>query len=271
MQRIAVGLEYHGAQLSGFQKQASTDNTVQAHLEAALSRIANEQITLICAGRTDAGVHASEQVVHFDTQAQRPAKAWVQGTNTHLPDTLRVHWASPVPAEFHARFSATARMYRYIIHRSPTRSAVLNKSVTWVAHELDVQRMNDAAQHLLGEHDFSSFRSSQCQANSPVRTVHHLRFSENDQFIVMEIKANAFLHHMVRNIMGCLIDIGRGAKPVAWMSELLTACDRRLASPTARPWGLYLVKVDYPAFFHLPSLPLGPPFLDSRFFSHFPS
>ncbi|WP_086931294.1 tRNA pseudouridine(38-40) synthase TruA [Agarilytica rhodophyticola] len=261
MQRVALGVEYNGAPFNGFQKQASTANTIQAALEAALSKVANEPISLVCAGRTDAGVHASEQVVHFDTLAQRPAKAWVQGVNTQLPFDIRVHWSKPVSPDFHARFSATARTYRYVIYAAATAPACFYQSTTWTSYQLDIERMQEAGQYLLGEHDFSSFRAAYCQARVPVRHIYNLRFYRSGAFIIMEVKANAFLHHMVRNIVGTMMDIGRGAREPAWVEELLQLKDRKRASPTAKPWGLYLVKVDYDAQFALPQTPAGPIFV----------
>lgn len=261
MHRIALGVEYNGAQFNGFQKQAGTDNTVQAHLERALSAIANEEITLVCCGRTDAGVHASEQVIHFDTLATRPEKAWREGVNTQLPDEVRIHWSKEVGHDFHARFSAQSRMYRYVLYRSATRSAILGKTVTWTNLDLDVESMSSAAQLLVGEHDFTSFRAAQCQAHSPIRRIQHIRFIERGPLVVMEIKANAFLHHMVRNIMGALLDVGRGKRDAAWLQSVLDSKDRSKSSPTARPWGLYLVKAEFDDEFGLPVLPIGPALL----------
>lgn len=261
MQRVALGVEYNGASFNGFQKQASTANTVQALLEAALSKIANEEITLVCAGRTDAGVHASEQVVHFDTLAQRPTKAWVQGVNTGLPADIRVHWAQPMSPDFHSRFSAEARTYRYVIYTGDIKPACLSQYVTWTAYTLDMEKMQQGADILVGEHDFDAFRSSQCQAHSPVRCIHSIQFSRQRNFLVMEIKANAFLHHMVRNISGVLMDVGRGAKPVSWVESILLGRDRSKASATAHPWGLYFVRAHYPEKFNLPVSPYGPLFL----------
>ncbi len=263
MHRIALGVEYNGAPFSGFQKQAATANTVQSLLEAAISKVADECVGLVCAGRTDAGVHASGQVIHFDTLARRPQDAWVKGVNASLPDDVRVHWCRPVSAAFHSRFCATARIYRYIILSGKTRPGLMHKLLTWTAYPLAVDKMREAGASLVGEHDFSSFRSSQCQARSAVRSVHSLQFCRRGPFIIMEIKANAFLHHMVRNIVGTMIDIGRGAKPVQWMMELLHLRDRTQASATARPWGLYLVKVEYDGQFNLPDMPLGPLFLQA--------
>lgn len=261
MQRVALGVEYNGAVFNGFQKQASTPNTVQAKLERALSKVANEDITCVCAGRTDAGVHAAEQVIHFDTLAERPMKAWVYGVNTQLPDEVRVVWAKAVQPDFHARFSALARTYRYVIHSAAIKPACMAQFVTWTTYSLDMDAMGEAGSLLVGEHDFSSFRSSQCQANSPVRTIESLSFTRSGGFIVMEIKANAFLHHMVRNIIGSLMEVGRGARQKAWIGELLHAKDRTQAAATAYPWGLYFVRAHYPAEYDLPHEPQGPVFL----------
>lgn len=261
MHRIAVGIEYNGAEFSGFQKQKSSTNTIQARLEDALSRVANEPVTLVCAGRTDAGVHATGQVIHFDTVAQRPSKAWIEGVNTHLPDEIRVKWSREAGPLFHARFSALSRTYRYLILSDPIKTAILQKQVSWTRYPLDLELMQQAGEQLIGEHDFTSFRAAQCQAASPVRTVMGLRLFRHGNLIVLEITANAFLHHMVRNIVGALIDIGRGARPVSWISELLAVKNRNLAAATGHPFGLYLVAVDYPQGFDLPKQELGPLFL----------
>lgn len=261
MHRIAVGIEYNGAEFSGFQKQKSSTNTIQARLEDALSRVANEPVTLVCAGRTDAGVHATGQVIHFDTVAQRPSKAWIEGVNTHLPDEIRVKWSREAGPLFHARFSALSRTYRYLILSDPIKTAILQKQVSWTRYPLDLELMQQAGEQLIGEHDFTSFRAAQCQAASPVRTVMGLRLFRHGSLIVLEITANAFLHHMVRNIVGALIDIGRGARPVSWISELLAVKNRNLAAATGHPFGLYLVAVDYPQGFDLPKQELGPLFL----------
>lgn len=263
MNRYALVLEYSGSAFRGFQKQATTDRTVQAALEAALSRIAAEPVTLVCAGRTDAGVHACQQVVHFDCSARRPDRAWVQGTNTHLPASVRVRHCQPVDWAFHARFSATARTYRYLTLPAAVPSAHLHGLVTWCRFGLDLQRMRQAAELLLGEHDFSSFRSSQCQAKSPQRHLMSLQLTQAGEFLVAEVKANAFLHHMVRNIMGALFEVGRGGKTPQWLREVLEARDRRLNAATAPADGLYLVGVDYPPQFGIPSKPSGPIFLES--------
>lgn len=257
IKRYALVVEYDGSAYQGFQRQASAKKTIQAELELALSQIAAHPVTLVCAGRTDAGVHATHQVVHFDSAAERVQKAWIEGTNTKLPKSIRVRWAGRVPGEFHARFSAQARTYRYITYSASVRSAFLPVSATWLRSSLDVEAMQRAANYLLGEHDFSSFRASQCQARSPVRHVEHLRFSKRGAFVVMEVKANAFLHHMVRNLMGSLYEVGRGARAPEWIGEILSLKDRNAAAPTAPPHGLYFVGVDYPAEFSLPSKSLG--------------
>ncbi len=256
--RIALGLEYSGAHLHGFQKQKSAAETVQAYLEQALSSIAAEPLTLVCAGRTDAGVHATNQVIHFDTRAVRPLRAWVQGVNTQLPDEVRVRWAREVPAQFHARFSARARSYRYLIHSAPTRSAHVAAEVTWTQHPLDLDAMRAGAKYLLGRHDFTSFRATQCQAKSPVREITRLDIAKVGQLIALEVSANAFLHHMVRNITGVLMAVGRGEQKPEWVRAVLEARDRTAGGVTAPPYGLYLVDVQYPEEFQLPQVEPGP-------------
>lgn len=260
MQRVALGVEYNGAQFHGFQKQSSGVATIQQALEQALSAIASETITLICAGRTDTGVHGTNQIVHFDTLAQRPLKAWTRGVNTHLPDHVAVKWAKAVTPSFHARFSARHRTYRYIIANTATRPALAFQQLTWVRERLDVEAMRAGAAALIGRHDFSSFRASQCQARSPVRLMEYIHIVRRGDLIVTEIKANAFLHHMVRNIMGVLIAVGRGDQSSAWVQQVLEARDRRQAGVTAKPNGLHLVAVDYPREFELPVNPPGPIF-----------
>ena len=248
MHRVALVVEYVGTAYQGFQRQESAKTTVQGELEKALSVIACEDITLVCAGRTDAGVHATAQVVHFDTLAARPAKAWREGVNTKLPDDIRIQWAGEVPPTFHARFSARARTYRYVLFSNPIRPALLRNNVSWTAHKLDMAAMQQGANYLVGEHDFSSFRARLCQAASPIRRIHHIQFSQQGQFIVMEIKATAFLYNMVRNIVGALIEVGRGAKPPEWIQQALAAQNRTAAAATAPAGGLYFVGVDYPEF-----------------------
>lgn len=262
VQRYALVVEYNGAGYQGFQKQGATANTVQAKLETALSSVAAQPVTVVCAGRTDAGVHATRQVVHFDTAAQRPLRAWREGVNTRLPDSIRVHQCWEVGAEFHARFSALGRIYRYITLCNPVRSALLANLVTCYRQPLDPVLMQQGADCLLGEHDFSSFRASQCQAHSPVRRIEYVQISRQGPLLITEIKANAFLHHMVRNIMGALFEVGRDARPPGWISELRQLRDRTRSAPTAPPYGLYFVGVEYPDAFAFPSMPYGPCFIE---------
>ncbi|MFP8968318.1 tRNA pseudouridine(38-40) synthase TruA [Pokkaliibacter sp. CJK22405] len=258
--RVALGVEYDGSRFYGWQSQKSGIRTVQAALEQALAHVANEPVNVVCAGRTDAGVHGSEQVVHFETHAFREMRAWLFGTNSRLPDDVCVKWASPVDDSFHARFSARNRRYRYVIFSDQVRPAVMSKQVTWTYKTLDVQRMQKAANYLLGEHDFTSFRAVQCQAKSPVRTLMHLRVEQVGGYVVLDVKANAFLHHMVRNLAGVLIKIGAGEAEPEWAKEVLEARDRTQGGVTAPPYGLYLVQAGYPDF-ELPQQPLGPHFL----------
>ena len=259
--RIALGVEYKGARYRGWQRQSSGVPSVQQALEQALSKVANEPIVVSCAGRTDAGVHACGQVVHFDTRAVRDERAWTMGTNFNLPHDISVSWSRPMPADFHARFKAKARRYRYVIYNDPVRPAHLAEEVTWNHRPLNVAAMAEAAQYLLGTHDFSAFRASQCQAKSPIKDMHHLRVSRHGQMIVLDLRASAFLHHMVRNIAGVLMSIGAGERPVSWAREVLEGRDRRHGGVTAHPYGLYLVQVEYPEQFALPERYIGPHFL----------
>ncbi|MGQ9659913.1 MAG: tRNA pseudouridine(38-40) synthase TruA [Thermochromatium sp.] len=249
--RIALGVEYDGTHFHGWQTQPGV-RTVQSTLEAAISRVADHTVTVHCAGRTDAGVHALEQVVHFETTATRSERSWVLGTNANLPPDIGVRWAHPVADGFHARFSAQARHYRYQILMRRTRSPLQRDRAVWVHEPLDLERMRAAAVALVGEHDFSSFRALACQAKSPIRRVFYLDLSERDGLITLAIGANGFLHHMVRNIAGVLMAIGRGEAPVTWTRELLEVRDRRLGGVTAPPQGLYFVRADYPPEFGLP-------------------
>ncbi|GAA0791622.1 MULTISPECIES: tRNA pseudouridine(38-40) synthase TruA [Pseudomonadati] len=258
--RIALGVEYDGSNYFGWQRQAEVDS-VQAQLEKALSYIANKSVEVLCAGRTDSGVHGTGQVVHFETDVERPMSAWTFGVNTQLPDTIAVRWAKEVDDSFHARFSATARRYRYIIYNHALRPGILRQGVSHYHGDIDESRMHQAAQLLLGEHDFTSFRAVQCQSNTPFRNVHHVRVTRQGMYIMVDIKANAFLHHMVRNIVGSLIEVGLGNQPVDWLGQLLVAKDRNLAAATAKPNGLYLVDVTYPEQYDLPKLALGPLFM----------
>ncbi|WP_218311433.1 tRNA pseudouridine(38-40) synthase TruA [Alteromonas antoniana] len=260
MARIALGIEYDGAAHFGWQRQREVPS-VQEYLEKALSVVANTTINVQCAGRTDAGVHATGQVVHFDCDASRPERAWTMGVNANLPDSIAVTWCKPVDDDFHARFSATHRRYRYVIYNARLRPAILHGGVTHVYRELDAAKMHDAAQALLGEQDFTSFRAALCQSKTPFRNVTHVSVSRQGQYVILDIRANAFLHHMVRNITGSLIEIGAGEKPADWIAQLLPLKDRTAAAATAKPNGLYLVDVTYPEHFALPRAPLGPLFL----------
>jgi len=244
--KIALGIEYDGSKFAGWQMQKHGTRTVQECVEIALSRVANQPIQVVCAGRTDTGVHATGQVVHFECDAPRLEKAWVLGVNTHLPDDVASIWAKPVADDFSARFSATARQYRYVILNRLARPAISSKKVTWKHGVFNIDAMHQAAQALTGEQDFSSFRSSACQAEHAMRNVHWVNVSRSGDYIYIDIEANAFLHHMVRNIVGSLIMIGQGGKPVSWLAELMQCKDRKQAGPTAPADGLYMVKVTYP-------------------------
>ncbi len=254
--RIALGVEYDGANFNGWQVQ-DQGRTVQGCVEQALARVANHGVRISCAGRTDSGVHATGQVVHFDSNAMRKDRGWVHGANAHLPDDVAIVWAKPVSDQFHARFSAQRRRYRYVIYSRPVRPTFLARRVTWEYRTLDIERMQQAANSLIGEHDFSSYRAYGCQAKSPVRTVHELKLTrsgEEGEFIMVDIEANAFLHHMVRNVVGVLSAIGAGEQPVDWAGEVLAHRERKLGGVTAPPHGLYLVGVEYPEYFGIPYL-----------------
>lgn len=258
--RIALGIEYDGSHYFGWQRQREV-TSVQQCLEEALSVVANQPIEVQCAGRTDAGVHGTGQVVHFDTTAERKMVAWTMGANANLPANIAVRWAKAVPDAFHARFSATARRYRYIIYNHALRPGILGSGVSHYHGELDVEKMHGAGQYLLGENDFTSFRAVHCQSRSPWRNIMHLNVTRHGPYVVIDIKANAFVHHMVRNITGSLICVGRGEQEPEWIQWLLAAKDRKLAGATAKAEGLYLVDVDYPDEFQLPRAPIGPLFL----------
>ena len=244
--RIALGIEYNGSAFCGWQTQPA-GCSVQDALELALTKIAGEKVATICAGRTDAGVHALAQVVHFDTGVERPRSAWVRGASALLPAGVAVIWAQPVAAEFHARYSAHARCYRYVLLNHPVRPAINHGRVGWFHLPLDVENMRVAARPLLGEHDFSAFRSAECQAKSPVRDLRHLDIRRSGDYLVFELVANAFLHHMVRNIVGCLVYVGKGRHDPAWLASVLASRDRKLAAPTLEAAGLYLAHVGYDA------------------------
>lgn len=250
--RIALGIEYNGTSFRGWQIQPA-GGTVQDALQGALAKIAGGPVDVVCAGRTDAGVHATGQIVHFDTDLDRPLTAWVRGVNTFLPASVAVRWAHPVADEFHARFSAYARRYRYLLLNRPQRPGVQSGRVGWCHQPLDVVRMQGAAEALLGEHDFSSFRAAECQAKSPQKTMHVAQVRRVGEVIVFDFEASAFLHHMVRNLVGSLVYIGQGRQPADWMQTLLEVRDRRVAAPTFAAEGLYLVGVRYEAHWGLPN------------------
>jgi tRNA pseudouridine38-40 synthase len=260
--KIAIGVAYDGSAFEGWQSQPS-GRTVQDHLERALAGIATHPVRTIAAGRTDAGVHALGQVAHFETEAERPVQAWVRGANSALPDAVAVQWAQPVPDTFHARYSATARTYRYILFCHPVRPAVLAQRVGWFHLPLALEPMQAAGRLLLGEHDFSAFRSSECQAKSPVRNLRKLSVAQRGPYFIYELTADAFLHHMVRNVVGCLVHVGKGARPPEWIAEVLAARERRLAAPTFPPDGLYLAEVRYGPEWSLPGFAPMMPFFST--------
>lgn len=251
--RYAACVEYDGTNFSGWQAQKHDVRTVQEVVEAALSRVANHATPIITAGRTDKSVHATHQIIHFDSSAERTEFSWCRGTNRFLDHDVRLRWVTPIDDDFHARFSALSRSYRFIIHNAPIKSAIHRNYATYEREPLNAVDMAEAAKILLGEHDFSSFRAAGCQANSPIRTIHKLDLNSHNQWIWIDLNANAFLQHMVRNIAGCLIEIGSGKRSVAWLAGVLAAKDRTKAGITAPANGLYLAGVEYPSKFELPS------------------
>jgi len=255
--RIALGLEYDGSAFCGWQSQAS-DCGVQDHLEKALSSLAAERISVTAAGRTDAGVHASAQVVHFDTEAERPESAWVRGTNSNVHPGVRVLWSHVTTPEFHARYSALSRAYRYVLINHAVEPAIFRGRVGWCHRSLELAPMEESLRCLVGEHDFSAFRDAECQAKSPVRNLMEARVERARDTFVFTFRANAFLHHMVRNIVGAAVYVGSGRKPVAWLAELLASRNRSLAAPTFPPDGLYLTGVEYDPAFRLPAFRHAP-------------
>ncbi|MCP5015883.1 MAG: tRNA pseudouridine(38-40) synthase TruA [Ketobacter sp.] len=259
--RVALGVEYDGRHYCGWQRQKHDPQSVQQNLEAALSKVANHPVQVICAGRTDTGVHGVGQVVHFDTESLRKDKGWIFGCNTNLPDSISVRWAKPVSDLFHARFSALSRSYRYVIYNHPVRPALGMQHMTWNFRPLDADLMHDAAQVLVGEHDFSSFQAQGCQAKSPVRTIHHISLYRRGHLIVMDIQANAFLQHMVRNIAGVLMAIGSGKEPLTWIEDVLGHRNRNLGGVTAPPYGLFFMRVGYPEEFNIPEPEPDAPFM----------
>ncbi|HSH84466.1 MAG TPA: tRNA pseudouridine(38-40) synthase TruA [Guyparkeria sp.] len=257
--RLAMGIEYDGGRYHGWQRQSHCDS-VQARLEKAISRVADAPVDVVCAGRTDRGVHATNQVVHFDVEVERPLYGWQMGTMQALPKDITVLWVRAVDETFHARFSATAREYRYCLLNRSTRPAIAAGRLSWWYRPLDEGRMQAAADQLLGEHDFSSFRGKDCQAHSPIRTVEMIRITRQGDYLFFDVRANAFLHHMVRNIVGSLFAVGTGERPVEWLAEALRAREREVAGITAPADGLYLVSVTYPSEFELPIEPRRPLF-----------
>ncbi len=251
--RLALGIEYDGTDFLGWQR-LSHGPSVQAAVEKALSFVADERIDVTCAGRTDSGVHAHCQVVHFDTRVERSPRAWTLGACSNLPREVAVLWARPVADDFHARFDACARRYRYTILNRPIRAALEARHVTWERLPLDVDAMHRAAQALLGEHDFSAFRAISCQARHARRNVQSIRVWREGERVLVEVQANAFLHHMVRNIVGSLLPVGRGQRPVEWMAELLAGRDREVAGPTAPASGLAFIGPRYPHGCGLPDV-----------------
>jgi tRNA pseudouridine38-40 synthase len=243
--KIALGVEYLGTDFHGWQIQKSDLRTVQGVVEPALSKIANHPVRVFCSGRTDAGVHAQEQVIHFETQTSRTDGAWLFGGNANLPSDVNFKWAKEVNDDFHARFNAYARSYEYKIHHHPIRSSLKTGYYLWEPRSLNIDDMKKAAAFLVGEHDFSCFRGSMCQAKSPIKTIEYLQIDEIGDDLIIKVKANAFLHHMVRNLVGTLLKVGRGEESTEWMLSVLDSKDRKEAGPTAEPQGLYFVKAHY--------------------------
>ena len=243
--KIALGVEYLGTDFHGWQIQKSGLRTVQGVVEPALSKIANHPVRVFCSGRTDAGVHAQEQVIHFETETTRTDGAWLFGGNANLPSDVNFKWAKEVGDDFHARFNAHARSYEYKIHNHPVRSSLKAGYYLWEPRSLNIDEMKKAAAFLVGEHDFSCFKGSMCQAKSPIKTIEYLQIDEIDDDLIIKVKANAFLHHMVRNIVGTLLKIGRGEEKPEWMLLVLDSKDRKEAGPTAEPQGLYFIKAHY--------------------------
>jgi tRNA pseudouridine38-40 synthase len=258
MVRIALGVEYDGSAFSGWQQQAHA-RSVQQELQRGLASVAVQPVALVAAGRTDAGVHALAQVVHFETDVARPLQAWVLGTNAICADDVSVLWAHVVPDAFHARYSARSRSYLYRILNRSQRPSLERQRVCWVRRPLDAGRMHEAARALVGTHDFSAFRAAECQSRSAERRLLEIEVARTDDYVDIRVRANAFLHHMVRNIAGTLLMVGKGDRDVAWVAAVLAGRDRRASGPTAPPHGLYLADVEYPAEFGLPSYKLRRP------------
>lgn len=262
MQRYAIGIEFCGTRFKGWQTQQSGVRSIQQTIEQVLSKIADEPITIHGAGRTDAGVHATNMVAHFDTHAIRPERGWLMGANSQLPKDIAIQWIQPMDTDFHARFKACARRYRYVVYHAPHRPALLWGQVTHAYYPLNIEKMIEAAKKFEGTHNFETFRAAACQSNQPVRHVKHCRLFQHGAFLVLDIQADGFLHHMVRNIMGCLLEIGQEQYDIDHIDTMFAAQDRRAAGVTAPPHGLYFIHADYPPQFHLPKRPLGPLWLN---------
>ena len=262
--KLAIGIQYDGTRYHGWQAQKGLSATIQTQVEKALSKVANHPIQLICAGRTDAGVHAVEQVAHFETQVVRSNYGWMMGANRYLPKDITLYWVTPVSREFHARFSATARYYRYILCAQSIRLTLFRHQVGWCYSDLNCNAMEKAIQFFLGEHDFQNFRNKDCQAKTSIRTIQHINLVKKGTYIIIDIKANAFLHHMVRNIVGALIEVGKGKQKIQWINILLDNPYEKLKNGicTAPPQGLYFIKAFYPEIFQLPQQPLPIEWMD---------
>lgn len=261
-QRFALGIEFCGTRFKGWQTQQAGVRSIQETLEQVLSKIADEPIVLHGAGRTDAGVHATNMIAHFDTNAIRPERGWLMGANSQLPKDIAIQWIQQMDFEFHARFQAQARRYRYIVYHAKQRPALLYGQVTHAYYPLNIEKMMLAAKKFEGTHNFESFRAAACQSNQPIRHVHHCRLSQHGAYLVLDIQANGFLHHMVRNIMGCLLEIGQELYDITHIDTIFAAQDRRMAGITAPAHGLYFVDAHYPAQFQLPQVSLGPLWLN---------
>ncbi|MCR3755202.1 MAG: tRNA pseudouridine(38-40) synthase [Candidatus Westeberhardia cardiocondylae] len=258
--KIALSIAYDGSKFYGWQKQ-KTLPSIQEKIEYALSKVANEPIKTSCAGRTDAGTHATSQIVHFITNNKLPIQAWTLGVNSHLPKNININWAKQVENDFHARFSAISRRYRYIIYNNPIRTSILNNGITHYKKKLNIKNMNFATKYLIGKKNLSSFKPSKCTSKNPKRNIYFIKIKCINQYIIVDIKANSFFHHMVRNIIGSLIEIGKEKKTKYWIHQLIKYKNRKLAGPTAPSKGLYLVEINYPKKFKLPKIPIGPLFL----------
>lgn len=262
MQRYAIGIEFCGTNYRGWQTQQAGILSIQETLEHSLSRVANHPVVLHGAGRTDAGVHATNMVAHFDSASERSDYGWIRGTNSQLPDDISIQWIQRMDMAFHARFKATARRYRYVIYQAAQKPALLYRQVTHVRHPLDIKAMQHAALKFEGTHNFESFRAAACQSNQPVRHVKHCRFTAHGPFLVLDIEADGFLHHMVRNIVGCLLDVGQGVHDIDHIDQIFAAEDRKAAGITAPADGLYFIQATYPEHFQLPQVMLGPQWLN---------